>query len=126
MSVQPEVVINCAAISSPRKCEEEKEAATATNVPTALLTWMKGLHLSTAPLLIHLSTDQVYDGTKAYNKEEDETKPVNTYGRTKLAAEALIRSTWPHYAILRSSLIVGPQPAVKLPRTLPLLVGILL
>jgi len=50
----------------------------------------------------------VYDGTTAHNKESDPTLPVNLYGRTKLEAEEEIAKGWGNYAILRSSLIVGP------------------
>jgi nucleoside-diphosphate-sugar epimerase len=66
----------------------------------------------------------VYAGTKSFYKEEDETKPVNVYGRTKVDAEKLIRANWPNYAILRSSIIYGPQPAFPVPKTLPIQVRI--
>lgn len=61
----------------------------------------------------------VYEGAKSFYKESDETKPVNTYGETKVAAEKYIQSNYSHYAILRSSIIYGPQPFVPLPKTLP-------
>lgn len=68
----------------------------------------------------------VYDGTKAHNKESDPTLPVNLYGRTKLEAEQEIAKRWGNYAILRSSLIVGPpQPAMALPKTPPLTVSVI-
>ena len=62
------------------------------------------------PLLIQLSTDQVYDGTHSWWKEDHPTHPVNAYGQTKLEAEQLIQSQWKDHAILRSSIIYGPQP----------------
>lgn len=65
----------------------------------------------------------VYEGVKSFYKETDETKPVNTYGETKVAAENFIQSNYGNYAILRSSIIVGPQPFVPLPKTLPLQVN---
>lgn len=65
----------------------------------------------------------VYEGVKSFYKETDETKPVNTYGATKVAAEKFIQSNYGHYAILRSSIIYGPQPFVPLPKTLPLQVN---
>ena len=43
------------------------------------------------PLLIHISTDQVYDGSKANWREDDVCGPVNTYGRTKLQAEQFLQ-----------------------------------
>ena len=127
-------VINCAAISQPAVCERDPAAAAAVNVPTHLLDALdrhQQRQLSTTsissassssttqqPLLIHISSDQVYDGSRARWREEDDCQPLNTYGRTKLAAEQLIQRRWPHHAILRSSIIYGPQPPVPVGRTL--------
>ncbi|CAI5986095.1 unnamed protein product [Closterium sp. NIES-65] len=73
------------------------------------------------PLLIHLSTDQVYEGTKSFYKEDDPLLPVNTYGRSKVMGEQAVRGQWSgSHAILRSSIIVGPPPPVPLKKTLPL------
>lgn len=117
---QPDVVVNCAAMSVPRECEADSERAFATNVPKALVEWLAASALERQPLLIHLSTDQVYDGSKAFWREGDELRPVNTYGRTKAAAEALVREACGRYAVLRSSIIVGPEPPLPLPKSLPL------
>eukprot|EP00271_Cylindrocystis_brebissonii_P016788 TRINITY_DN412_c0_g1_i1.p1 TRINITY_DN412_c0_g1~~TRINITY_DN412_c0_g1_i1.p1 ORF type:complete len:371 (+),score=61.63 TRINITY_DN412_c0_g1_i1:37-1113(+) len=120
----PDVVVNCAAISVPRECEKDPERARAVNVPRPLVKWLTNTHkesgLAHAPLLIHLSTDQVYEGLKANNLESDEAKPVNQYGVTKLEAEKFIKESWQNYAILRSSLIVGPAPLIELKRGLAL------
>eukprot|EP00897_Mesotaenium_endlicherianum_P010791 jgi/Mesen1/9740/ME000695S09046 len=119
----PDVVVNCAAISVPRECEQDPEAAYALNVPHALVSWLKTLGSERQPLLIHLSTDQVYDGQMSFWREGDATEPVNAYGRTKVAAEALIRDaplSGGGYAILRSSIIVGPAAPAALAKTLPL------
>jgi dTDP-4-dehydrorhamnose reductase len=51
------VVVNCAAISVPRACETDPEAAMATNQPSSLVKWLLGFGNSNS-LLIHLSTDQ--------------------------------------------------------------------
>ncbi|GFH07858.1 methionine adenosyltransferase regulatory beta subunit-related [Haematococcus lacustris] len=65
-----------------------------------------------------MSTDQVYDGSQPHWKETDPCRPVNAYGRSKLKAEQLIQAQWPRSVSLRSSIIVGPQPASPLTRTL--------
>ena len=125
-------VINCAAISQPAVCERDPAAAAAVNVPTHLLDALdrhQQRQLSSSassssssstqqPLLIHISSDQVYDGSRAWWREGDVCRPINTYGRTKLAAEQLIQQRCPHHAILRSSIIYGPQPRVPVGRTL--------
>jgi hypothetical protein len=66
----------------------------------------------------------VYEGDKSFYKEEDETKPVNVYGKSKVASENYVKSNYSNYAILRSSIIYGPQPVVPVPKSLPLQVGI--
>lgn len=56
-SVQPHVIVNCAAISVPRACETDPAAAMATNVPSSLVDWSLSFG-NDKTLLIHLSTDQ--------------------------------------------------------------------
>ncbi|XP_051144204.1 uncharacterized protein LOC127260513 isoform X2 [Andrographis paniculata] len=116
---QCDVVINCAALSVPRACEMDPEAAMAINVPKALVKWLSSFERSNA-LLIHLSTDQVYEGTKSFYKEEDETVPVNVYGNSKVEAEHHISANCKNFAILRSSIIYGPQTVVPVPKSLPI------
>ncbi|XP_047978132.1 methionine adenosyltransferase 2 subunit beta-like [Salvia hispanica] len=115
---QPDVVINCAALSVPRVCEMDPEAAMSINVPTGLVKWLSSFGKSC--LLIHLSTDQVYEGTKSFYKEEDETVPVNVYGKSKVEAEQYISAHCQNYAILRSSIIYGPQTVSPVPKSLPI------
>ncbi|CAN0824740.1 Methionine adenosyltransferase 2 subunit beta [Linum grandiflorum] len=87
----------------------------AINVPSALVNW-----LDKDAFLIHLSTDQVYEGVKAfYKEEEDEAAPVNVYGKSKMAAEKFIAEKCSNFAILRSSIIYGPQTVSPVPKSLP-------
>lgn len=124
-----DVVVNCAAISSPAVCERFPVAARQVNVPTALLDGLDDLKKrgEVEPFLIHLSTDQVYDGSKAMWVEDDKCQPINTYGKTKLEAEEIIQQRWPHHVILRSSIIYGPQCSSPVSRTLflQMIVGVL-
>eukprot|EP00246_Nothoceros_aenigmaticus_P001563 TRINITY_DN1205_c0_g1_i1.p1 TRINITY_DN1205_c0_g1~~TRINITY_DN1205_c0_g1_i1.p1 ORF type:complete len:235 (+),score=26.76 TRINITY_DN1205_c0_g1_i1:146-850(+) len=105
-------------MSNTRECEDNPEQAHATNVPRFLLHWMSSIGYF-KPLLIHMSSDQVYDGTQRFYTEQDEPNPVNVYGKTKLEAEEYIQTSWPNYAILRSSIIYGPHPVVQVDRSLP-------
>ncbi|KAI5564509.1 hypothetical protein POPTR_014G079700v4 [Populus trichocarpa] len=116
---QPHVVVNCAALSVPRVCEKDPDAAMSINVPCSLVNWLSSFE-ERDTLLIHLSTDQVYEGVKSFYKEEDETVPVNVYGKSKVAAEQFISKTWPNYAILRSSIIFGPQTISPVQKSLPI------
>ncbi|PIA35769.1 hypothetical protein AQUCO_03500258v1 [Aquilegia coerulea] len=114
---QPHVVVNCAAQSVPRVCEMDPRTAMATNVPCCLVKWL--LSFNETALLIHLSTDQVYEGVKSFYKEDDETVPVNVYGKSKVAAEQYIAANCASFAILRSSIIYGPQTISPLAKSLP-------
>ena len=52
---QPDVVVNCAALSVPRACEVDPPTAMSVNVPSSLV---NGYRISNGTPLIHLSTDQ--------------------------------------------------------------------
>ncbi|KAK9088601.1 hypothetical protein Scep_027683 [Stephania cephalantha] len=118
---QPHVIVNCAALSVPRACEMNPSAAMAVNVPHSLVKWLSSF--TETPLLIHLSTDQVYEGVKSFYKEEDETVPVNVYGKSKVEAEQYISINCLNYAILRSSIIYGPHTISPVPKSLPIQVA---
>ncbi|CAN6461794.1 unnamed protein product [Victoria cruziana] len=115
----PHVVVNCAAISSPRACEMDPAVAMATNVPSCLVKWLSTFS-DFKPLLIHLSTDQVYEGVKSFYIEEDDVMPVNVYGKSKVAAELFVSSNYSNYAILRSSIIYGQQSVSPVKKSLPI------
>ena len=59
-------------------------------------------------LLVHLSTDNVYQGTQPYWKEDDPCRPINTYGRSKREAEEVIQVRVPDiYAHVGASQHLG-------------------
>uniref|UniRef100_K7KC70 RmlD-like substrate binding domain-containing protein n=1 Tax=Glycine max TaxID=3847 RepID=K7KC70_SOYBN len=102
----------------PRACEIDPATAHAINLPSSLVKWLQSFEKRTT-LLIHLSTDQVYEGEKSFYKEEDIAVPVNVYGKTKVAAEQFISENCPNFAILRCSIIYGPQTVSPVPKSLP-------
>lgn len=116
LGFRPDVVINCAAVSQPAACEQDYQAARALNRPERLVQALQQLqeqHGKTA-LLIHLSTDQVYNGSRAWWSESDAANPINAYGRSKLEAESLLQQAWRgKFVSLRSSLIFGPEPPLS-------------
>jgi len=113
-------VVNCAAVSQPAVCEKDYAMARSINVPTQLLAQLQAQQqqCGVEALFIHISTDQVYDGSKAFWSEDDACAPVNAYGRTKVEAEQLLQASWPRHVILRSSIIYGPLPPEPVPRAL--------
>lgn len=60
---------------------------------------------------------------KSFYKEDDEAVPVNVYGKSKVAAEQFITEKCSNFAILRSSIIFGPQTISPVPKLLPIQVN---
>jgi len=104
--------VHTAALSSPRACEQDPENAKRINVPEYFFQKLSGVRL-----IIALSTDQVYDGTKDtathgwYKEDADVPKPLNVYGQTKLDMELYLkdRTKTDGIILLRSSIILGPK-----------------
>lgn len=106
---KPELIINTAAMHHVESCEREPERAWAVNALGA-----KNLALVAEQLgavLMHVSTDYVFDGYKRTPYEEDDGPcPLNMYGNTKLAGEYLVRSTAAKHFVLRTSGLYGRRP----------------
>jgi len=98
----PDVVINCAAYTAVDVAEDEPLKAAAVNAQAPEL--IAQICLEQDLLLIHISTDFVFDGEKASPlTEQDIPNPINTYGKTKLLGEeAIIRTHYKHI-IIRTS-----------------------
>jgi dTDP-4-dehydrorhamnose reductase len=107
--LQPEIVINTAALHHVEHCEREPEQAYAVNSLGA-----RNLALVTRELdsvLMHISTDYVFDGRKETPYvENDAPLPLNVYGNTKLAGEYFVRSINRKHFVLRTSALYGQHP----------------
>ncbi|MGL5681442.1 MAG: dTDP-4-dehydrorhamnose reductase [Marinifilaceae bacterium] len=97
-----DTIVNCAAYTAVDKAEEDKDAAKLINV-TAVKN-LAEVAQETDCLLIHISTDYVFDG-KACTPygEKCTTNPLSVYGETKLAGEKAIQKSGCLYLILRTS-----------------------
>jgi dTDP-4-dehydrorhamnose reductase len=99
---KPHVVINAAAYTNVEKAEDDIEGAMAANAlgPGYLAEACK----EHGALVIHISTDYVFDGAKkvAYS-EEDPVHPLNIYGKSKLEGERAIDAVTDRYFIFRTS-----------------------
>jgi dTDP-4-dehydrorhamnose reductase len=105
-SVSPAVVINTTAYHKLEDCDLRPEIAFAVNA-TAVRGLARACHTKGC-LLVHFSTDYVFDGTKgAAYSECDKPNPVNVYGVSKLAGEHLIAFTAERYFIVRTSGLYG-------------------
>jgi len=102
----PDVVINCASYNLVDKAEEDFDTARSINA-----TGVKNLAVSCKEkniLLIHYSTDYVFDGTKEdFYTEEDAPNPISKYGESKLEGEQLLRQETENYLLFRVSWIFG-------------------
>jgi dTDP-4-dehydrorhamnose reductase len=103
---RPKIVINGAAYTAVDKAETEHTAAFAANRdgPANLAQAC----LRHDAVLIHLSTDYVYDGTKrAAYLETDSVGPISVYGASKLAGEDAVRHSGARHVILRTAWVHG-------------------
>lgn len=104
--VQPDLVVNAAAMTDVDACTRDPERAWRVNAtgPVALA----GLCARHSIRLVHFSTDAVFDGEagRAY-REEDATSPMQTYGRTKRAAEEAVCDLLPSALVLRTAWVFG-------------------
>ncbi len=103
---QPDVIVNAAACTAVDKAESEPDLALRINAaaPAALAR----AALETGALLIHFSTDYVFDGARNGRYAEDDLpNPVNAYGRSKLAGERAIAESGCRHLILRTQWVFG-------------------
>mgnify|MGYP006280466413 CR=1 FL=1 len=104
--IEPDVVVNCAALSDVTACDEDRNRAWATNA-RAVKRLAKRCTEHRAHL-IQVSTDFVFNGKRGPYDEEARPDPVNYYGRTKLAAENALREVGvPDWTIVRTVLLYG-------------------
>ena len=111
-SESPDVIINLAAISSIQRCERERELSYNLNVLGVRNLLQSIGFLENKPLLIHFSTDHVFngfDGTNGQYGEEDFPDPTNFYGETKSESEKIVNQSGicPDSLIIRTSLTFG-------------------
>ncbi len=98
----PDIIVNAAGYTSVDDAESESELALQVNATAPGILAEEARRAGA--LLVHYSTDYVYDGSKVgIYIEEDIPNPVNTYGRSKLAGERNILASNCRYLILRTS-----------------------
>ena len=105
---KPDLIVNAAAYTAVDRAESEPELAQAVNGTAPGILAEEAKRQGAA--LIHYSTDYVFDGTKGMPyTEDDKPRPINVYGRTKLAGERAIQSVGGPHLILRTSWIYGAR-----------------
>lgn len=97
-----EAIVNCAAYTNVERAEEDE--ATADRLNRAAVGNLARAAAEADALLVHVSTDYVFDGCISLPyTEEDPTAPRSAYGRTKLAGEEAVRASGCRHLILRTA-----------------------
>lgn len=106
--VRPDIICNAVAYTAVDKAEEEEELVLKINGVAPGVLAEEALKLGA--LLVHYSTDYVFDGTKTTPYvETDKPAPINAYGRTKLAGEQAIQSSGCDHIIFRTSWVYASR-----------------
>jgi dTDP-4-dehydrorhamnose reductase len=104
--VKPDYVIHCAAYTNVDKAEEEPEIADLINAKSA--EYIAKACNSNNAVMIYISTDYVFDGTKKTPYfPDDTTNPTGAYGLSKLHGEEAVRKFCPAHYIIRTSWLYG-------------------
>ncbi len=105
---RPDIIVNAAAYTAVDQAERETELALSVNAAAP-----RHPSRGSGPdgsLLVHYSTDYIFDGAKREPYiEDDPPHPLNAYGRSKLAGEEAIRATEARHLIFRTSWVYGSR-----------------
>lgn len=106
--VEPAVIVNAAAYTAVDKAESEPDLAHRINAEAPAALAQEAARLGA--LLVHYSTDYVFDGEKSEPyAETDATRPQSVYGRTKRAGEEGILAATGRALIFRTSWVFGER-----------------
>jgi dTDP-4-dehydrorhamnose reductase len=106
-SEKPAIVINAAAYTDVEGAEDHPDLAFAVNGTAP--GYIAEACRDCGALLVHYSTDYVFNGQKEEYFEDDSPAPINVYGRSKLLGENLIQENLSSYLIIRTSWLYGPH-----------------
>lgn len=111
-TVEPDFVVNCAAMTGVDACERHSDRAFAVNAvaPGDLAATCERAGIR----FCHISTDYVFDGTtRTPYHESAETGPIQVYGESKLEGERTVRDALSDPLILRLSFVYGNHGATE-------------
>jgi len=113
LEIFPDAIVNCAAVSTPEVCDADPARAQTLNVALPALLARLAHHLSAR--LVHLSSEQVFDGARTLPySAADKPSPINLYGRQKVESERAVHAAASEFAVtLRAPLLMGDSPGGK-------------
>jgi len=100
-SIKPSYVIHTAGLTSIEQCELNPNEAFLVN--TQLSENVSLACIKTGTPMAHISTDHLFDGEKSFLTEEENTSPVNIYGKSKAAAEKKLLDMGAEVSIIRTN-----------------------
>ncbi len=107
-TIAPQVIVNAAAHTAVDKAESEPELARQINAATPALLAIEAKRMGA--LLVHYSTDYVFDGSGSHARDEEASiGPLSVYGTTKAEGEDAIRASGCQHLILRTSWVYGAR-----------------
>jgi dTDP-4-dehydrorhamnose reductase len=110
LDVAPSGVLHCAAAAQPDFCQAHAAESRLINVDAPLA--IADLCSATRIPYVFVSTDLVFDGTRAPYREEDPVSPISVYAEQKVAAERAVHARYPEATIVRLPPMLGdPGPA---------------
>jgi dTDP-4-dehydrorhamnose reductase len=107
-SLAPDIIVNAAAFTDVEGAESCEEKAFAINASAVQA--LAQVACTRGAVLIHYSTDYVFDGTQPTPyREDDPTGPVSAYGRSKLAGEMAVRASGCAHLVIRTSWVYASR-----------------
>lgn len=104
-SLAPDYIVNTAAYNGVETAGEDIHTAYAVNAFAPF--FLAEAAQSVGSVLVHISTDYVFDGAKESYHEDDTVHPLNVYGASKCAGEELVRVACPRHYLVRTSVLFG-------------------
>ena len=102
---KPEAVVMAGGITNVDLCTLKPKLAKDVNIKGTLNLIKKTKEYGSR--LVYVSTDYIFDGENGPYKEDDKPNPINTYGRTKLEAENIVKTRLKDYLIVRTCQLYG-------------------
>jgi dTDP-4-dehydrorhamnose reductase len=108
---KPDLIIHAAAMTQVDQCELNKIVCYNINVTATRFLIAAAKEIGAK--LIYISTDFIFDGVSGPYKEDDEARPLNYYGSTKLSAEIEVMESGLQWTIVRTVLVIGNEESTR-------------